>query len=160
MLGPSDGMRSCPGTGFEDRDPSATAAHPSRVPVVFPHEACHTHLGNQYEHKIEVWQGALALCGSLVPSSFDARFGPALAGARIRDYRLIWVGRGSEDIFFGGAKAFAARLDAAKIPHVFRQFPGPRRHAGYPAGTGGVAALALSAVNHVHEVRGFSQSMR
>lgn len=58
-------------------------------------------------------------------SSFDARFGPALAATHIRDYRLIWVGCGSEDIFLGGAKAFAARLDAAKIRHVFREFPGP-----------------------------------
>jgi hypothetical protein len=39
-----------------------------------------------------------------------------LAAARVRDYRLIWVGCGSEDIFFGGAKAFAERLKVAKIP--------------------------------------------
>ena len=58
-------------------------------------------------------------------SSFDARFGPALAAAHVRDYRLIWVGCGSDDIFFGGAKAFAERLTLAKIPHIFRQFSGP-----------------------------------
>jgi enterochelin esterase-like enzyme len=35
------------------------------------------------------------------------------------------VGCGSEDIFFAGAKAFAERLKVEKIPHIFRQFPGP-----------------------------------
>jgi enterochelin esterase-like enzyme len=67
------------------------------------------------------------MSGSLVPNSFDNRFGPALANSKAvaRDYRLIWVGCGSEDIFFGGAKAFAGRLQAANIPHVFRQFAGP-----------------------------------
>ena len=70
---------------------------------------------------------ALSLSGSLVPAAFDQRFGPLLADPRAvrRDYRLICVGCGSEDIFFGGAKAFAGRLQSANIPHVFRQFAGP-----------------------------------
>jgi len=48
-----------------------------------------------------------------------------LASKHVREYRLIWIGCGSEDIFFNGAKAFAERLKLAKIPHTFREFPGP-----------------------------------
>lgn len=81
----------------------------------------------------ELFRTVASLSGSLVPAdageagraSFEARFGPALASTHIRDYRLIWVGCGSEDIFFSGAKAFAERLEAAKIPHIFRRFSGP-----------------------------------
>jgi enterochelin esterase family protein len=83
--------------------------------------------------RTELFRTVASLSGSLVPtdvgeegrSSFAARFGPALAGTHLRDYRLIWVGCGSEDIFFGDAKAFAERLKSAKIPHFFREFPGP-----------------------------------
>jgi enterochelin esterase-like enzyme len=79
----------------------------------------------------ELFRTVASISGSLVPSSFDVRFGPALAdhAAGKRDYRLIWVGCGSEDIFFGGAKEFSGRLQAAKIPHVFRPFPGPHSMA-------------------------------
>jgi enterochelin esterase-like enzyme len=81
----------------------------------------------------ELFRTVASLSGSIVPtdageagrSSFATRFGPALAGTAIRDDRLIWVGCGSEDIFFGGAKAFAERLKSEKIPHLFREFPGP-----------------------------------
>lgn len=75
----------------------------------------------------ELFRAVASLSGSLVPNSFDNRFGQALADPKAvaRDYRLIWVGCGSEDIFFGGAKAFAEWLQAANIPHVFRQFAGP-----------------------------------
>jgi enterochelin esterase family protein len=81
----------------------------------------------------ELFRTVASLSGSLVPadagedgrSSFGVRFGPALAAAHVLGYRLIWLGCGSEDIFFAGAKAFAERLKSAKIPHVFRQFSGP-----------------------------------
>jgi enterochelin esterase family protein len=81
----------------------------------------------------ELFRTVAPLSGSIVPadkgepgrSSFEARYGPALANTQVRDYRLIWVGCGSEDIFFGGAKAFAERLKSAKIPHTFREFSGP-----------------------------------
>ena len=75
----------------------------------------------------ELFRAVASLSGSLVPNSFDNRFGQALANSKTlsRDYRLIWVGGGSEDIFFGGAKAFAERLQAGNIRHVFRQFAGP-----------------------------------
>ena len=45
--------------------------------------------------------------------------------ARRGAYSLIWLGCGSEDVFLDGTKAFAARLEAAGIKHVFRQFNGP-----------------------------------
>ena len=73
----------------------------------------------------EVFRTVASLSGSLVPSSYDGRFGPALTEAMKQDFRLIWLGCGAEDIFFGGNKAFAARLETAKIAHVFRQFSGP-----------------------------------
>ena len=88
------------------------------------------HLGLKHP---ELFRTVASLSGSLVPtdlgeagrSSFNSRFGPALEDTHTRNYRLIWVSCGSEDIFFGGAKDFAERLKSAKIPHVFRQFPGP-----------------------------------
>jgi enterochelin esterase-like enzyme len=81
----------------------------------------------------ELFRTVASISGSLVPtdagetgrSSFEVRFGPALAARHIRDYRLIWLGCGSEDIFFAGAKAFSERLKAAKVQHTFRQFSGP-----------------------------------
>jgi enterochelin esterase family protein len=75
----------------------------------------------------ELFRTVASLSASLVPGSFDTRYGPLLARAAsiARDYRLIWIGCGSQDIFLGGAKAFVERLRAAKIPHVFREFPGP-----------------------------------
>ncbi len=73
----------------------------------------------------ELFRTVASLSGSLVPASFGARFTPLLSAAHVRHYRLIWIGCGSEDIFFGGAKELASRLQAARIPHVFRQFPGP-----------------------------------
>ena len=81
----------------------------------------------------ELFRTVASISGSIVPtdageagrSSFAARFGPALGGTSIRDYRLIWVGCGTEDIFFGGAKAFSERLKSEKVQHIFRQFPGP-----------------------------------
>jgi enterochelin esterase family protein len=75
----------------------------------------------------ELFRTVASLSGSLVATSFDQRFGPLIAHpeALRRDYRLIWLGCGSQDVFLDGAKAFAGRLGDAKIPHVFRQFPGP-----------------------------------
>jgi enterochelin esterase family protein len=75
----------------------------------------------------ELFRTAASLSGSLVPASFDNRFGQALANPKAvaKDFRLIWVGCGSEDIFFRGAEGFVERLRANNIPHVFRQFAGP-----------------------------------
>jgi enterochelin esterase family protein len=73
----------------------------------------------------ELFRTIAAISGSLVPAAFDTRFGPALARQDIaKTYRLIWIGGGRDDIFYSGAQAFVQRLEAAKIPHVFRQFSG------------------------------------
>lgn len=72
----------------------------------------------------EVFRTVATLSASLVPPSFDQRFGTALATAARQKFRLIWLGVGSDDIFFGGNKAFVGRLENAKIPHVFKQYPG------------------------------------
>lgn len=74
----------------------------------------------------ELFRTVASLSGSLVPNSFDNRFGQALANPKAvaKNYRLIWVGCGAEDIFFDGAKAFAGKLQAGGIPHLFRQYDG------------------------------------
>ena len=61
-----------------------------------------------------------------MPRSFESRFGRAFTepDAVSREYRLIWLGSGTDDIFFGGAKEFAGHLQSVKVPHVFRQFAG------------------------------------
>ena len=89
-------------------------------------------LGGEYALTVglrhpELFRTVVSISGSLVPSDFDDRFGAALADAeRIRkNYRLVWIGSGSEDTFVGGAKALASRLSAAEIPHEFFQLPGP-----------------------------------
>jgi enterochelin esterase family protein len=89
-------------------------------------------LGGEYALTIglrhpELFRTVMSISGSLVPSDFDDRFGAALANAeRIRkNYRLVWIGSGSEDTFVGGAKALVSRLTAAEIPHQFFELPGP-----------------------------------
>ena len=39
-------------------------------------------------------------------------------------YRLIWIGCGAQDIFFGGNKALAEKLRSAGIKHKFVEFSG------------------------------------
>jgi len=69
-------------------------------------------------HRIaERLTGAEVVRESLWPSVH--RTGRGLEGVP-----LIWLGSGTDDIFFGGAKAFADRLQTVKVPHVFRQFAG------------------------------------
>jgi enterochelin esterase-like enzyme len=74
----------------------------------------------------ELFRTVASISGSLVPSDFGDRFGAALADAdRIRkDYRLIWIGSGTQDLFYGGAQALVSRLTASQIPHQFYQVPG------------------------------------
>lgn len=75
----------------------------------------------------ELFRSVASLSGSLVQNSFETRFAPwfTTPEARRGAYSLIWLGSGSEDVFLDGTKAFAARLEAAGIKHVFRQFTGP-----------------------------------
>jgi len=74
-----------------------------------------------------------SISGSLVPRgdpedglpSMDQRFGPALARADVaRNYKLIWIGCGDADIVCRGSQVFVQRLDAAKVPHVWREYTG------------------------------------
>jgi enterochelin esterase-like enzyme len=78
--------------------------------------------------------GSLAsISGSLVPRgdpeeglpSMDERFGPLLARTDLaRNYRLIWIGCGSADVVCRGSRVFVQRLEAAKAPHVWREYTG------------------------------------
>jgi enterochelin esterase family protein len=74
-----------------------------------------------------------SISGSLVPRgdpeeklpSMDERFGPALARPAVaRNYKSIWIGCGTTDIVCRGSRVFAERLDAAKVPHVWREYTG------------------------------------
>jgi enterochelin esterase-like enzyme len=65
-----------------------------------------------------------SISSSLVASSFDTRF-PLKDPKRIAaDYRLIWMGTGSEDIWRPGARAFDERLTRNGIPHVIQEYNG------------------------------------
>jgi enterochelin esterase family protein len=88
-------------------------------------------LGGEYALTVglrhpELFRTVASISGSLVPNDFSDRFGAALSDPdRIRkDYRLIWIGSGTEDVFYGGAKALASRLADAQIPHQLFQLPG------------------------------------
>ena len=61
---------------------------------------------------IELPPSSLVPPAAEVAPSFDGRF-PLQDPKRIAsDYRLIWLGTGTEDVFYKGAKAFVARLTA------------------------------------------------
>jgi enterochelin esterase-like enzyme len=81
----------------------------------------------------ELFRNIGSISGSLVPGgdpeeglpSMAERFGPALARPDIaKNYRLIWIGCGDADPVCRGSRVFAQRLDAAKVPHTFREYSG------------------------------------
>jgi enterochelin esterase family protein len=74
----------------------------------------------------ELFRTVASFSGSLTEQDFEDRFGKALANpVRLRrDYRLIWFACGTDDLFFPGNQAFAARLATAGVPHTFRPVPG------------------------------------
>jgi enterochelin esterase family protein len=73
----------------------------------------------------ELFRSAASLSGSMVERDFEDRFGRAFtAPEQLGRYRLIWVGCGDQDIFFGGNKTLAQRLRSAGIRHTFVEFPG------------------------------------
>ena len=37
---------------------------------------------------------------------------------------MIWLGIGTEDIFYNGSKAFAARLAADGVPYAYKEYRG------------------------------------
>jgi len=74
----------------------------------------------------ELFRSVASLSGSMVEGDFDDRFGWALGHpGEIQGYRLIWIGCGSEDIFFKGNRALAAKLTSAGIKNHFFELPGP-----------------------------------
>jgi enterochelin esterase-like enzyme len=89
-------------------------------------------LGGEYALTVglrhrDLFRSAFSISGSLVPPDFDNRFGAAIAAAGEvrRDYRLLWIGTGTGDTFYGGAKALASQLSDAGIPYQFLEIPGP-----------------------------------
>jgi enterochelin esterase family protein len=79
----------------------------------------------------ELFGSIASISGSLVPRgdpeeklpSMDERFGAALArpGAS-KAYTIIWVGCGTTDIVCRGSRVFVDKLEAAKVPHVWREY--------------------------------------
>lgn len=74
----------------------------------------------------ELFRTAASLSGSMVERDFEDRFGKAFAKPAdvAAHYRLIWMGCGSEDIFFGGNKALAAKFTSAGIRNQFVELQG------------------------------------
>jgi enterochelin esterase-like enzyme len=73
----------------------------------------------------ELFRTIVSISGSFVANSLDQRFGPALARQDLgKTYKLIWIGCGSADAFYPGAQGLVQRLEAAKVPHIFRQYSG------------------------------------
>jgi enterochelin esterase family protein len=72
----------------------------------------------------ELFRTIVSISSSFVPPSFDARFPLQDPKRMASDYRLIWVGTGTEDTFYNGAKAFAGRLAANGVPHVYKEYRG------------------------------------
>ena len=74
----------------------------------------------------ELFRTVASLSGSMVERDFEDRFGKALSKpAEIASrYRMIWIGCGAGDIFFGGNKALAAKFTAAGIKNQFVELPG------------------------------------
>lgn len=66
----------------------------------------------------ELFRSVASISGSLVERDFEDRFGKAFASAANikRDYRLIWISSGSEDIFAGGNLALADKLKGLGVP--------------------------------------------
>ncbi|HEU4892645.1 MAG TPA: alpha/beta hydrolase-fold protein [Vicinamibacterales bacterium] len=57
--------------------------------------------------------------------SMAERFGSALARPDVaRNYKLIWIGCGTADNVCRGSRVFAERLEAARVPHTWREYSG------------------------------------
>ena len=65
-----------------------------------------------------------SMSGSMVPGDFEDRFGKAFASPASLKHRLVWLGCGSEDIFFKGNKALVEKFTSAGIKHQFFELPG------------------------------------
>ena len=83
-----------------------------------------------------------SISGSLVPRgdqedglpSMDERFGLALARPDVsRNYKLIWIGCGTDDNVCRGSRVFAQRLEAAKVAHTWRGYHRRASNARVPS---------------------------
>lgn len=72
----------------------------------------------------EQFRTIVSISSSLVAPSFEARFPLPDPKRTAKDYRLIWLGTGTEDIWYNGAKAFAARLTTKGVPHIYKEYRG------------------------------------
>jgi len=74
----------------------------------------------------ELFNSVASISGSMFETDFADRFGKALADPASvkKDYRLLWIGCGTEDVFAGGNKALASKLQAAGIPVTYHSMPG------------------------------------
>src|SRR5262245_26275961 len=57
-------------------------------------------------------------------SGFEDRYSLPDPQRAASTYRLIWLGAGTDDLFYNGSRAFAARLTANQIPHVLKEYKG------------------------------------
>jgi len=74
----------------------------------------------------ELLRTVASLSGSMIERDFDDRFGQAFARPAdiTSQFRLIWIGCGTEDIFFAGNKALAAKLTSVGVRNQFFELPG------------------------------------
>jgi enterochelin esterase family protein len=81
----------------------------------------------------ELFGNIASISGSLMPRgddeeglpSMDQRFGPSLARSNLsKNYKLIWVGCGTNDNVCRGSRIFVQRLEAAKVVHTWREYEG------------------------------------
>ena len=74
----------------------------------------------------ELFRSVASISGSIVERDFEDRFGKAFGDAAMikKQYRLLWIGCGAADVFAGGNKALASKLEGLGIPVKFHSIPG------------------------------------
>jgi enterochelin esterase-like enzyme len=81
----------------------------------------------------ELFANIGSISGSLVPRgddedglpSMDQRFGPSLARSNVsKDYKLVWIGCGTNDNVCRGSREFVRRLEGANVAHTWREYEG------------------------------------
>ena len=81
----------------------------------------------------ELFGNIASMSGSLVPRgddeeglpSMDQRFGPFLARSNLsKNYKLIWIGCGTNDTICRGSRVFVDRLKAANVAHTWKEYEG------------------------------------
>jgi enterochelin esterase family protein len=74
----------------------------------------------------ELFRSVASISGSMFERDFENRFGEALGDAALirKQYRLLWIGCGTEDLFANGNKALVAKLQGLGIPVKHHSSPG------------------------------------